>query len=102
MLGQSKISKFFTSQPMKRSLEVLEGHQSSPPSKAMKTDGCSLSPEQKAAIEKKRQAALARLAAPSGMGQSWKKALEPEFNKDYFKKVRLNIPKICCTVILIY
>jgi hypothetical protein len=72
---------------MKRSLEALEGQQTSPPSKAMKTDGSSLSPEQEAAIEKKRQAALARRAAPSGMGQSWKKALEPEFNKDYFKKV---------------
>jgi hypothetical protein len=84
MLGQSKISSFFKSQPMKRS---LEGVQYSPPSKAMKTDGCSLSPEQKAKMEKNKQAALAKLAAPSGMGQSWKKALEPEFSKDYFKKV---------------
>ena len=90
MLGQSKISSFFKTQPMKRPLEDPQSCQSSPPSKAMKTDGSSLSPEQKAAIQEKRQTALAKLAsktAPCGMGQSWKKALEPEFSKDYFKKV---------------
>jgi hypothetical protein len=89
MLGQSKISSFFKSQPMKRPLEDQQSCQSSP-SKAMKTDGSSLSPEQKAAIQEKRQTALAKLASktvPCGMGQSWKKALEPEFSKDYFKKV---------------
>ena len=90
MLGQSKISNFFTPQTMKRTLEDPQ----SPPSKAMKTEGSSLSPEQKAAIEEKRQAAIAKLAsktAPTGMGQSWKKALEPEFTKDYFKKVGTKI-----------
>lgn len=89
MLGQSKISSFFKSQPMKRPLEDQQSCQSSP-SKAMKTDGSSLSPEQKAAIQEKRQTALAKLASktvPCGMGQSWKKALEPEFSKDYFKKL---------------
>lgn len=71
---------------MKRKLQ--EQHSPQPSSKAMKTGD--LSPEQKATIEEKRQAALARLAsknAPSGMGESWKKALEAEFTKDYFKKV---------------
>ncbi|XP_028391306.1 uncharacterized protein LOC114516123 [Dendronephthya gigantea] len=86
MLGQSRISRFFVKQPMKRKLE----DQQSPPrsSKAMKTGD--LSPEQKASIEEKRLQALAKFAsksAPSGMGESWRKALEAEFTKDYFKKL---------------
>ena len=91
MLGQSKISSFFTTETTKRRSEDLPV---SPPSKSMKIDqsgaGSRLSPEQKSAIEEKRKAALSRLASktgPNGMGQSWKKALEPEFSKDYFKKV---------------
>lgn len=86
MLGQSKISNFFTTQPMKR---TLQNNNDSPPTKVLKTD-ISLSPEQKEAIEAKRMAALAKLAskvAPSHMGLSWKKALTAEFNKDYFKKL---------------
>lgn len=87
MIGQSKISSFFKTQPMKRSLENEQSDEkSSPPSKAMKS---TLSPEQKAAIEVNRQAALTKLGGryASGMGQSWKKALEPEFTKEYFRNV---------------
>ena len=93
MLGQSKISSFFTTETMKRRSEDSPNSQ---PSKSMKTDhnsnteGFRLSPEQRSAIEEKRQAALLRLASKTGtngMGQSWKKALELEFGKDYFKKV---------------
>lgn len=91
MLGQSKISSFFTSQPMKRS---LEDNNTSPPAKALKTEKSSLSPEQKQAIEEKRMVALAKLAnkvAPNNMGLSWKKALASEFKKEYFKKVKIYI-----------
>ena len=72
---------------MKRTLENSD----SPPAKALKTE-ISLSPEQKEAIEEKRMAALAKLASkasPTNMGSSWKTALAAEFNKDYFKKVRV-------------
>ena len=91
MLGQSKISSFFTSQPVKRR---IEDNKTSPPAKALKTENSSLSPEQKQAIEEKRMAALAKLAnkvGPNNMGLSWKKALAVEFNKDYFKKVKIYI-----------
>lgn len=87
MLGQSKIHSFFTSQPMKRS---LENSGTSPPAKALKTVKLSLSPEQKEAIEEKRTTAIGKLAnklGPKGMHKSWKKSLVAEFNKDYFKKL---------------
>ena len=88
MLGQSKISSFFTSEPVKRRIEDTD--KTSPPAKALKTEDSSLSPEQKQSIEVKRMTALAKLAnkvGPNNMGLSWKKALAVEFNKDYFKKV---------------
>lgn len=85
MLGQSKISSFFASKPMKRSLEDEEGSSS----KAIKTDnGESLSVEQRDFIEEKRLVALDKLYGTAAMGKSWKEALKREFSKEYFKKVR--------------
>lgn len=57
-----------------------------------------LSPEQLDRIARNKQAAQERLAAhsaPEGMGESWRRALQKEFTKDYFKGVRRN-----CTVLL--
>ncbi len=54
------------------------------------TSSLSLSPEQLERISKKK-AALERLAAnqavPNGFGESWKKSLNAEFGKPYFKSV---------------
>ncbi|XP_072027152.1 LOW QUALITY PROTEIN: uracil-DNA glycosylase-like, partial [Amphiura filiformis] len=53
-----------------------------------------LSPEQKERMESKRAEAIKKLKteilqkAPPGFGASWAKALEPEFNKEYFKKLQ--------------
>lgn len=51
----------------------------------------SLSPEQLERISRNKKAALERLAAhhpaPDGIGESWKKALNAEFGKNYFKSV---------------
>uniref|UniRef100_A0A8C1N0S0 Uracil-DNA glycosylase n=1 Tax=Cyprinus carpio TaxID=7962 RepID=A0A8C1N0S0_CYPCA len=53
------------------------------------TSSLSLSPEQLERISKNKKAALERLAAnqaePNGIGESWKKALNAEFGKPYFK-----------------
>lgn len=55
------------------------------------TSSLSLSPEQLERISKNKKAALERLAAnqaePNGIGESWKKALNAEFGKPYFKLV---------------
>uniref|UniRef100_A0A8C1XC04 Uracil-DNA glycosylase n=1 Tax=Cyprinus carpio TaxID=7962 RepID=A0A8C1XC04_CYPCA len=53
------------------------------------TSSLSLSPEQLERISKNKKAALERFAAnqaePNGIGESWKKALNAEFGKPYFK-----------------
>lgn len=52
-----------------------------------------LSPEQKQRMEENRQKALAKLQAKQtdgllvDVGESWLKALEPEFSKTYFSQV---------------
>uniref|UniRef100_A0A671T7C1 Uracil-DNA glycosylase n=1 Tax=Sinocyclocheilus anshuiensis TaxID=1608454 RepID=A0A671T7C1_9TELE len=55
------------------------------------TSSLSLSPEQVERISKNKKAALERLAAnqavPNGIGESWKKALNAEFGKPYFKSL---------------
>lgn len=51
------------------------------------TSSLSLSPEQLERLSKNKKAALERLAAPSGFGESWKKALNAEVGKPYFKSV---------------
>lgn len=55
------------------------------------TSPLSLSPEQLDRISKNKKAALERLSAnqtvPSGIGESWKKALNAEFGKPYFRSV---------------
>eukprot|EP00794_Sanderia_malayensis_P005145 gene5145-5795_t len=90
--------------PMSSSGSELEAHQnkrvkkdetiqSNTPGK--QKEGKPLSPEQKQLIESKRLAALKKLqqnsASNSGssfMGESWKKALATEFDKDYYLKVK--------------
>ncbi|XP_050964876.1 uracil DNA glycosylase a isoform X1 [Labeo rohita] len=55
------------------------------------TSPLSLSPEQLDRISKNKKAALERLSAnqtvPSGIGESWKKALNAEFGKPYFRSL---------------
>ncbi|XP_058631434.1 uracil DNA glycosylase a isoform X1 [Onychostoma macrolepis] len=55
------------------------------------TSSLSLSPVQLERISKNKKAALERLAAhqavPNGIGESWKKALNAEFGKPYFKSL---------------
>ena len=99
MLGQTKISNFFTSPTSKnnkRSLEATGNNSTSPKSKYQKSEDddtrntSSLSPEQKERMERKRLEALEKLTSrkgPAYIGMSWKKALYTEFEKDYFVKV---------------
>lgn len=99
MLGQKKISAFFSSPSTKRSTDDTESDINSPPRKLHKVDTNSpesnnnkqaLSPEQKAIIAKNREAAKEKLLSRKGpqyFGLSWKKALAAEFDKGYFQKV---------------
>ncbi|XP_056313078.1 uracil DNA glycosylase a isoform X1 [Danio aesculapii] len=52
-------------------------------------NGAPLSPEQLERIAKNKKAALERLqnAAPDGIGESWRKALNAEFERSYFKSL---------------
>ncbi|XP_033730346.1 uracil-DNA glycosylase-like isoform X1 [Pecten maximus] len=111
MIGQSKISAFFKAgqTSSKRSTEVTHDDQNTPPKKARmdkqeltpetkcNTDGLTvssaLSPEQKARMEQNRMKAMAKLHSNNSnseglvvnFGDTWKKALEKEFSKDYFQ-----------------
>lgn len=101
MLGQKKISAFFSTPSAKRSADDAEANEKSPPRKLHKVDTnspesnnnsqeLSLSPEQKATIAKNREAAKIKLLSkkgPQNFGLSWKKALTAEFDKEYFQKV---------------
>jgi len=82
----------------KRSWKSTKYIKISPQGKKLKLEGddvtrssSSLSPEQLERINKSRKAALERLSehksAPDGIGESWKKALSAEFEKNYFKSV---------------
>uniref|UniRef100_A0A8C1N108 Uracil-DNA glycosylase n=1 Tax=Cyprinus carpio TaxID=7962 RepID=A0A8C1N108_CYPCA len=97
MIGQKSITSFFSPISKKRNLDEIltcpgdaRDHE-----KKLKlerndlTSSLSLSPEQLERISKNKKAALERLAAnqaePNGIGESWKKALNAEFGKPYFK-----------------
>ena len=90
---QRNIATFFN-KTAKRS----SNNDNSTPAKHVKTNddaendkmSSSLSPEQKQRMESKKQEALLKLNVnlqDIDMGVSWKKALENEFSKPYFKKV---------------
>lgn len=59
--------------------------------KKLKADGdAPLSPEQLERIARNKAAALERLSSrrgPEGVGESWRRALGAEFNKQYFTSV---------------
>lgn len=102
MLGQSKISSFFSTPNMKRTAKEAEVDEN-PPSKISRPDSDtttvnspeekqSLSPEQKEMIDKKRKDAQKKLLSkkgPQNFGLTWKIALSAEFEKEYFKKVKM-------------
>ena len=61
--------------------------------KAAPSSSYRLSPEQLERIAQNKSAAMAKRElssqTPEGFGETWKKALEAEFSKPYFNKVRL-------------
>ncbi|KAI1900996.1 hypothetical protein AGOR_G00055590 [Albula goreensis] len=102
MIGQKTIHSFFSPVAKKRPLE--ENHSAnkeapkdnvSPVKKQKPTNNealtiNALSPEQLDRIAKNKRAALERLAvhnAPDGFGESWRKGLNAEFGKPYFKRL---------------
>ncbi|KAI0242145.1 Uracil-DNA glycosylase [Lamellibrachia satsuma] len=107
MLGQAKISSFFTTAIGKRNQDDnknTDAQQLSPPPKKGKIESpisakddhhqvVPLSPEQQSNIEKKRLNAKLNLIErqTSGvvvnLGPTWLKALEAEFSKPYFQKL---------------
>ena len=93
--SQKPISSFF-----QKSTKRNSSNMASPPAKIAKTDSgdgkentatSPLSPEQKKRMEENRLKAQEKLLEKTtqefAIGQSWKKALEPEFSKEYFIKV---------------
>ncbi|XP_013378607.1 uracil-DNA glycosylase [Lingula anatina] len=104
MIGQQKISSFFS--PVQQKRPLCSKEDTNVPVKKAKNDPAdskenvhealtspSLSPEQKQRIDRNQAAAKAkRIAAQTkglvvNMGASWMKALEPEFSKPYFTKL---------------
>lgn len=94
-------------------------NETSPASKRRKSDTTSneeekecpkisLSPEQKAMIEVKKQQALAKLKHSGNVGkplsdligETWYKKLQPEFSKDYFVKVKYSNKDNCFPIFL--
>ncbi|XP_054765443.2 uracil-DNA glycosylase-like isoform X1 [Lytechinus pictus] len=105
MIGQSKISAFFSPKQVKRPLSSVENTQSPSPKKAKDANNgkpSGLSPEQKQRMEEKKKEALEKLKmkkteispingvknGPEGIGASWAKALSSEFSKPYFIKLQ--------------
>uniref|UniRef100_A0A671TB71 Uracil-DNA glycosylase n=1 Tax=Sinocyclocheilus anshuiensis TaxID=1608454 RepID=A0A671TB71_9TELE len=88
MIGQKSITSFFSPMTKKRNLDEIH---TCPGDRDDVTSSLSLSPEQVERISKNKKAALERLAAnqavPNGIGESWKKALNAEFGKPYFKSL---------------
>ncbi|XP_048045666.1 uracil DNA glycosylase a isoform X2 [Megalobrama amblycephala] len=92
MIGQKSIKSFFSPAAKKRNLdEILSGDDGKKQKLESDTFSPSLSPEQLERISRNKKAALERLAAhqpaPDGIGESWKKALNAEFGKNYFKSL---------------
>ncbi|XP_072177327.1 uracil-DNA glycosylase-like [Diadema setosum] len=103
MLGQAKISAFFSPVQAKRPLSNI-CNVKTPSPKKIKDDSnaspssCNLSPEQKERMLKKREEAIMKLKAkenlpsiknaPEGFSHSWAKALSAEFSKPYFIKLQ--------------
>ncbi|KAG5840362.1 hypothetical protein ANANG_G00188000 [Anguilla anguilla] len=102
MIGQKTINSFFSPVGTKRTLEAnkqdtkekAENNVSQvkklKPTSDMPPTITTLSPEQLDKIEKSKRAALERLAAhnaPDGFGESWRKELNAEFGKPYFKRL---------------
>ncbi|XP_063050145.1 uracil-DNA glycosylase-like [Engraulis encrasicolus] len=101
MIGQKSIRNFFPPADNKKRVakEVKDDAEDAKENvnKKMKTENTEtvsvipsppLSPEQLDRIARNKQAAQERLAAhsaPEGMGESWRRALQKEFTKDYFK-----------------
>ncbi|XP_046358519.1 uracil-DNA glycosylase-like [Haliotis rufescens] len=100
MIGQAKISSFFSPKNAKRSADTAID-QNTPPKKnkpdsipagkeEVSPSSQTLSPDQHKKIEENRITALAKIHAKktSGLvvnvGKTWLKALEPEFSKTYF------------------
>jgi len=93
--SQKSISSFF-----QKSTKRSSSNMSSPPAKIAKrndekenaTTTSPLSPEQKRKMEENRVKAQEKLLEKTtqefDIGQSWKKALEPEFSKEYFGKLK--------------
>ncbi|XP_016373329.1 uracil-DNA glycosylase-like isoform X2 [Sinocyclocheilus rhinocerous] len=99
MIGQKSITSFFSPMTKKRNLDEIHTCPGDARDHGKKrklerddvTSSLSLSPEQVERISKNKKAALERLAAnqavPNGIGESWKKALNAEFGKPYFKSL---------------
>ncbi|XP_078668795.1 uracil-DNA glycosylase-like [Branchiostoma floridae x Branchiostoma belcheri] len=104
MIGQKKISSFFSPQPAKKRPADGENGGNSPdgkvtPVKKLKADDSpttsppgnnGLSPEQRARMEEKRKEALGKLAnknCPADMGETWRRALAQQFSKPYWLKL---------------
>ncbi|XP_016099953.1 uracil-DNA glycosylase [Sinocyclocheilus grahami] len=99
MIGQKSITSFFSPMTKKRHLDEIhtcpgDARDHGKKRKLERDDvasSLSLSPEQVERISKNKKAALERLAAnqavPNGIGESWKKALNAEFGKPYFKSL---------------
>ncbi|XP_057214193.1 uracil DNA glycosylase a isoform X2 [Triplophysa rosa] len=99
MIGQKSITSFFSPTSKKRNLEELNTFNDDAKDDAKKQkkessdviSSPSPSPEQLERIAKNKAAALVRLNShqhvPDGIGESWKKALNREFGKEYFKSL---------------
>ncbi|XP_062520079.1 uracil-DNA glycosylase-like [Corticium candelabrum] len=90
--GQRKISSFFTREPAKRVQSTDDF--SSPAAKHSRLESehnnMSLTPEQKQRLDQKRSEArrlLIQKKVPQGVGPSWEKILNAEFQKPYFSQL---------------
>ena len=94
--GQRKISSFFTREPAKRVQSTDDF--SSPAAKHSRLESehnnMSLTPEQKQRLDQKRSEArrlLIQKKVPQGVGPSWEKILNAEFQKPYFSQVGVTL-----------
>eukprot|EP00058_Branchiostoma_floridae_P023471 XP_002608961.1 hypothetical protein BRAFLDRAFT_287104 [Branchiostoma floridae] len=103
MIGQKKISSFFSPQQAKKRPTDGEQGGTSPdgkatPVKKLKADDSptspptnnGLSPEQRARMEEKKKEAQVKLANrnyPAEMGETWRRALDQQFSKPYWLKL---------------
>ncbi|KAK2845767.1 hypothetical protein Q7C36_010621 [Tachysurus vachellii] len=86
MIGQKSIKSFFSPTSKKRALAELPEDVCDGKKLKAGSEG-PLSPEQLERIARNKAAALERLSSgrgAAGVGESWRRALGPEFNKQYF------------------